>query len=174
MLRLRRAVGDVRPSDLDGIDPANVMGNGIVKEALHGTADNWFEATSPYQTSPLVNPTWEMGGRWRNSLPGGGDQHINDDGDKQKSLKDDAIGQGSAQDHINMALEDAANPETYIVKVVVQEGQDPEKIRDKLGEGAKYDGRSVSIPAKNFGEATRLQRQWPGAIVETVKKEMGI
>lgn len=176
---LRKMVGDdLRVSDLDGMDAEKVVGlfGGIKAYAVHGDATNWFETSDPYKTSPLVNPYWELGGNRRDShgnFPGSGDQRINDDNDKNTSGDSISDLDPEAKNNlINEMLGDITKDgKQYMVRVRIQEGQDPEKIKSELGNSAKYDGKSVCVIVDAFSEATGIQSKWPGAIIETLKGE---
>jgi hypothetical protein len=166
---LREKCPDLRHSDLDLKDEeveylASVMGGEVTKVAVHGRGDNWTEVGpeyNPYRTSPLVNAVPEFGGRWRRNFPGSGDQHINDDSDKQKNLK------GTATDEdfdpvlkskkINDRLEGKG---ACLVRMELSPDQDAteELAKRLLGDEGRCDGRSIYVMVDNFEDALQVQR----------------
>jgi len=170
----------IRLEDLDGL-PTEKLGalyQKLKRQAAHGMADSWSEVSqgqSPYNTSPFVNYAPEYGGRWRENFPDGGDHHINDDRNKEKSTWgrnedfDPKIKKIKLNDKLKMALEPVST-DTYRLRVQIVDKQDPQKLMLALGEGANYDGRYVSQRYMTFEEALKWQRMFRGSIVETNPK----
>lgn len=175
----------LRPSDLDGMSETEmqqffhaVKKAGIEKKALHGAGETWTPVGpdfNPYNTSPLVNNSGpEFGGRWRRDFPGGGDQHINDDGDKKK----DTSGESGNSDfdpkmqrqRINDLLSDIKGP-AFIVRLRLSEDDEPtdEKAKGVFGDDGQTDGKSVYLKVDGFDEAIRIQRSIPGSSIEPGK-----
>ena len=170
----------IRLEDLDGLPSGRLSAlcQKIKKQAAHGMGDSWSEMSqgqSPYNTSPSVNATPEYGGRWRENFPDGGDHHINDDRNKEKSTSgrtedfDPKIKKLKLNEKLKLALEPISS-DTFILRVQIIDKQDPEKLIMALGEGAKYDGRYVSQRYMTFEEALKWQRIFRGSIVETNPK----
>jgi hypothetical protein len=181
--RLREVCGELRLEDLDGLSEEKLSSlykriTAMKKTAAHGMGDSWTEVEpgrSPYNTSPLVNSTPEFGGRWRDNFPGGGDNHINDDSNKQKSTwgNNEDFDPTLKKIKLNEKLRKALQPieqNSYILRVHIIDKQDPKKLLNVLGEGSKYDGRSVIQHFLTFEEALHWQKMFRGSIVETNPK----
>lgn len=171
---------NIKLEDLDGLsaERLSVICKKINKQAAHGMADSWSEMSqgqSPYNTSPFVNYAPEFGGRWRENFPDGGDNHINDDSNKDKSTWgrtedfDPLLKRIKLNDKLKMALHPISN-DTYILRVQIIDKQDPEKLMMALGEGAKYNGRDVIQTYPSFETALKWQVRFRGSIVETNPK----
>lgn len=173
----------LRPSDLDGLSEKdmyhiyhNLHKKASIKTALHGMGETWTPQDvnyDPYRTSPLVNNQGpEFGGRWRRDMPGSGDQHINDDGDKDKNTKgDNANGDfdpNSKAVIINDVLDKIRGPK-YTVKLRLSEEDEPSKSKAKeiFGEDAETDGKeAIWVVCDSFENAIGLQRKVPRSIIE--------
>jgi hypothetical protein len=125
----------------------------------------------PTVTSPLVRAVPEFGGRWNHDFPGSGDQHINDDSDKQKSTKGEAADDDFNEDlrkvRIQNMLESVRGPE-FVVRKRLTEGEPPDKeTAEKLfGNDGKTDGKSVYVVVRGWENALRWQQKTPGSTVE--------
>ena len=174
---------DLRPSDLDGMTEKDMhhfyyslrskQHPKQQRVATHGDAGTFFPVGNdynPYRTSPLVNnPGPEFGGRWRRDFPGSGDQHINDDSDKQKSGKGngDDNDPGMQKERINDLMSKIKGPD-YIVRLRLSEEDEPSegKAKGVFGDEGQTDGKSVFVVVKGYEEALRLQKKVPGAVIE--------
>lgn len=178
---IRRSVPEEIPlEDLADLSAEKLsrLSKRLQKEAAHGMADSWSEVSqggSPYNTSPFVNYAPEFGGRWRENFPGSGDQHINDDRNKEKSTWgrpddfDPKLKKLKLNEKLKMALEPVSN-DKFVLKVQIVDKQDPEKLMMALGEGSQYDGRFVTKHFLTFEEALKWQKMFRGSIVETNPK----
>lgn len=170
----------LRPSDLDGMSENDMYymyhdlkKTANVKIATHGHGETWIPVGNdynPYKTSPLVNYQGpEFGGRWRRDMPGGGDNQINDDGDKQKNTKGDDSGesQNAKEDRVNSLIEGIRGPK-YVVRLRLTEDEEPndDKAKDIFGDDGQTDGKSVYVIVDGYEKAIQLQRKTPGAMVE--------
>ena len=175
---------DLRPSDIAGLsdEEAKYLADRFRKEAsvrtaYHGDAGTFFPVdpnSNPYKSSPLVNANPPFGGRWRGDFPGSGDQHINDDSDKQKSTRGD-----SANDDFDPAMKkvrmndlmDGILGPKYVVRLILGDHEDATdgRAQELLGSGAKAKGRSMYVELPNYERALRLQRAVPGSVVEPLK-----
>jgi len=176
---------DLRPSDLDGMSEKEMhhVYHGLkgktktanVKTAVHGFGETWTPVPndySPYRTSPLVNYEGpEFGGRWRRDFPGAGDMHINDDSDKEKSLKGNAVDEDFdpqlQKTRINEMTE-GIRGSSYVVRLRLTEEEEPsrEKARNIFGEEGQTDGKSVFIIVNGFENALEWQRKLPQVTIE--------
>ncbi len=170
----------LRPSDLDGMSEKDMYHTyhdlkrtASIKTATHGHGETWTPVGNdynPYKTSPLVNNQGpEFGGRWRNDLPGGGDQHIDDDSDKNKSGKggpDDAD-PNQKNNRINYLVENIRGPK-YVVRLRLTEEAEPteDKAIEVFGDEGKSDGKSVYVVCDGYDQAIKRQQSVPGSIVE--------
>lgn len=187
MLDKMRSLSDdcanLRPSDLDGMSEEDMYHfyhgierhAGAVKTAIHGMGETWNpvgQDYSPYKTSPLVNNQGpEFGGRWRRDMPGAGDQHINDDGDKDKSGRGDSDRDDfdpNLQKHRLEALTDQIKGPTFVVRIRLSEEEEPsdKKAIEIFGDDGRTDGKSVYVLTNGFESALEIQRRHPGATVE--------
>lgn len=145
------------------------------KVAVHGRGDSWTEVGpgyNPYQASDLTTYAPEFGGRWRDNFPGSGDEEINDDNDKQKSTRNDGNEDFDSvakkikiNEYMKLVMKPIVN-ETYILKVPVREGVDPQDVKKTLGDDAKFDGRFVRKTFTSFEEAIDFQKRVKDSIVE--------
>lgn len=174
---IRKVCPDIRLSDLGltseelGLLANSLKSKPEVKEAVHGRGDNWTEvgpSFNPYQTSPLVNPAPEFGGRWRNNFPGGGDHHINDDKDKQKHLKGNAVNEDFdpvlKRQKINDMLREKGldnKCDIYLVFLELFDDECPckELAKTVFGDDGDSDGSDVFMVAKDFDFALRIERE---------------
>lgn len=180
MERIRGLAEDcvnLRPSDLDGMPDAEI--NRLVdsipqtKVAVHGTGQTWTALPGdydPYRTSPLVNnPGPEFGGRWRRNMPGGGDQHINDNGDKDKDTKGSGDDNNPAlqKTRINDLLEEIKGP-TYIVRMRLSEEVEPssDRAKEMFGPDGKTDGESIYVEVNGYERAIKLRDKYRDATIE--------
>jgi hypothetical protein len=177
----------LRPSDLDGMSEKEMYHlyhklNGKkagdvapIKTALHGRGETWTPVGpgfDPYKTSPLVNFQGpEFGGRWRRDFPGGGDNHINDDSDKEKNTKGQAA-EGDfdpqlQQTRINELTDKIKGPK-YTVRLRLSEEDEPSKSKAKeiFGDEGQTDGRSIYVVVDGFERAMRLMQKNPGSVIE--------
>jgi len=175
----------VRPSDLEGLDETDMQDifyknkSKDTKIALHGNGETFVRNDadySPYKTSPLVN--WqgpEFGGNQRRhnyDFPGAGDMHINDDNDKQKNLRGNAVNEDFDPDlktvKINDALDSLDDKKRYIIRVRLPENQQPtkEKAKEFFGDNAQTDGTSVYVVIKGYRKALDLMNKVPGCCLE--------
>ena len=176
---------NIRPSDLDGMSDDEmrrlvnlVPKTAMIRTAYHGDAGTFFPVSpdfNPYRTSPLVNnPGPQFGGRWRQDFPGSGDQHINDDSDKSKSLQGEAANDDFNPEiqkvRINDLMEKIKGPK-YVVRMRLPEDQEPntEKAKRMFGEDGMVDRKSIYVIVNGYEEAIRLQQKFPGCSVEPKK-----
>lgn len=166
---LRRVCPDLRPGDVelpleDVTRLADVLVPPSTRLAVHGRGDNWTEVGpgyNPYQTSPLVNSAPQFGGRWRNDFPGSGDQHVNDDSDKQKDTK----GHGNDFDPVTRhnLINDKMGPSgrSFVVRITLPPDQvaTDDVATDILGQDGRHDGESVYVVVDDFMEALRIERK---------------
>jgi hypothetical protein len=122
----------------------------------------------------------QFGGRWRENFPGGGSQHINDDSDKQKSLRgnsDDADPSGKRDkinDKMRVRMVDGDDG-SYIITYRCKDEENPEEMAKQFGDDfgveARSSGASVIILVDGgFDEAASLQRKMPGTVLEKRKE----
>lgn len=185
---------DLRPSDLDGLPEKelhhvyfNIKGQkaaynlrdqkvaSLNKEAVHGTGQTFYPVGNdfnPYKTSPLVNnPGPEFGGRWRRDMPGSGDQHINDDSDKPKSGRGNAMNddfnEGIQRERINDLLQEIKGPQ-FVVRLRLSEEEEPNEKRAKefFGDVGQTDGKSVFVVVDGYQAALEMQKKNPKATIE--------
>ena len=177
----------LRPSDLDGMSEQemddlcyhvrkNAVSHGIeTKTAIHGAGETWNPVApdyNPYKTSPFVNYQGpEFGGRWRRDMPGEGDQHINDDSDKNKSTRGDSSRDDfdpNLQEHRLQDLTDQIKGPTFVVRLRLSEEDEPSEAKAKeiFGDDGRTDGKSIYVLVPGFEAATQLQRRIPGSQVE--------
>jgi hypothetical protein len=144
-----------------------------IKTAIHGHGETWTPVDSnynPYKTSPLVNSQGpEFGGRWRQDFPGAGDNHINDDSDKEKSGKggkDDAD-PDQKNNRINELVEGIRGPK-FIVRLRLTEEAEPneDKAIEVFGDDGQSDGKSVYVVVDGFEKALEIQKKIPNCIIE--------
>jgi hypothetical protein len=175
----------LRPSDLDGMSDKEMYhlyyklngkkadNNSPIKTALHGHGETWTPVGpgyDPYRTSPLVNYQGpEFGGRWRRDFPGSGDQHINDDSDKEKNGK----GQGDdfdpqlQRERINELTDKIKGPK-YVIRLRLSEEDEPsqDKAKEIFGDEGQSDGRSIYVVVDGFARAIQLRQKIPGSVIE--------
>jgi len=177
----------VRPSDLDGLDEKEMReifhlfkdDPKRLRTALHGMGETFVPqdyGSSPYKTSPLVNsPGPEFGGRWRHHnapFPGAGDQHINDDNDKEKHTKGEAVfddfNPDMKREKINDAIDALTDKKRYIIRLRFPENQQPtrQKAVEMFGPDAQTDGTSVYVVIKGYRKALDIMNGTPGCVLE--------
>jgi hypothetical protein len=177
----------VRPSDLDGLDEKDMreifhLFKGDPKRlrtALHGMGETFVPqdyGSSPYKTSPLVNYQGpEFGGnrRYHNApFPGAGDQHINDDGDKEKHTRGEAASDDFDPDmkrvKINDAIDALTDKKQYTIRLRFPENQQPTKQKaiELFGPDAQTDGTSVYVVIKGYKKALDMMNGTPGCVLE--------
>lgn len=172
---LREVLPEIRYSDIDTTDEEEIanLARSLshIKNAVHGRGDGWTEVGpnwSPYNTSPLVNPspTGFGGQRWRKDFPGGGGQHINDDSDTSKSTRhrsNDDYDDNLKNKKINDQLERARREQHgngYLVKIDIGLDQraDEELAKSVLGDEAQYGEHTVFLEVDTFEEAVEIER----------------
>ena len=172
------AGGQLRSSDLDGLDAQDVL-NFIrpkgkkIKQAKHG--DGFSPASSdynPYQTSGLVNvPTPE---RWR-TLPGGGRNNTNDEGE-DKNLK----GRSENDDYAPLIQRNNILDKTegkmapsFVVRKYPSHGEVAtlELAKKLLGPKAECDGVSMFVAVRGRENAMRLSVLINGLCEEKGKRK---
>lgn len=163
---LREIDPDLRYGDLDLEDTEIEMLSNMfqtTKTAVHGRGDNWTEVDryNPYNTSPLVKFVPEFGGRWRRNFPGSGDQHINDDSDKEKSYKSTGDPNDFDPKLKEKLINDHTDESSYRVKVEL----DPEdfgsqkRALELLGDKGEFDGDCMFVEVSDFQAAIQLERE---------------
>ena len=169
---------DLRPSDIDEVDDlewATILPT--VKVAQHGRANgpSWMQQEpnySPYNTSYLVNkPPGLTNDRWRQPGGGvgdvmhGGDQHINDDSDKSKSGRGQAMDDDFNGKMRNIRLRELLkHGDPYIVEVRMDNPND-DTARTIFGPEGQTSKNSVFVEVQGYEEAVRLQRKIPSALI---------
>jgi hypothetical protein len=177
---------DVRNGDLEGIDEKDLnelyhktsklsQSKKTTKTAdPHGFGNTWTPVDvsyNPYKTSPLVNAAPQFGGRWNKDFPSGGDMHINDDSDKEKNTRGNAMDDDfdpkmrkNRVDDLTRKLKDGQ----YVVRLQLNEGEEPtgDRAQQVFGPDGKADGRSIYIIVDGFDNAIKKQRDVPHAKVE--------
>lgn len=100
-------------------------------------------------------------------MPGGGDSHISDDGDKTKdtTTKNDP---STKKHRINILVDSIRGPK-FLVRLVLKEDEEPseDRAREMFGDEGLTDGRSVYVECEGFEQAIRLQKKFPNAIIES-------
>lgn len=174
---LREIDPDLRYGDLDMEEEeveflaSALMDDGdIKKEAFHGQGDGWT-AVGPgergsYYSKPTMDWAPQFGGRWRNQggrpFPGSGDRHIDDDSDKNKSLKRDHKGNDFDPTLRNKMINDHLGRTPYRVKIHV-DAPSEDKAKEMLGDGAQYDDHSVFLEVEDYQDAIKLEKQFLGS-----------
>jgi len=169
--------GNVRPSDLDGIDPAIVLevlrGKGKrTKTALHGLFNEnggFNRLVDPYSqgTSSLVRPP--MPERWR-TLPSGGTNNTNE-GDNDGNLKGDFQRDDYQpliqREDILDKTEGRFAPQ-FVVRKMPSQGEVPtlQLAQEIFGEEGRCDGHSVYMIVKGRENAFEVAKE-VGGFVET-------
>ncbi len=138
------------------------IANNLTKFAIHGTGDSWFPVTQdPYHANNYMTPAndYEMGGNNRDQ-----DFGLNLDGEeRQKHLE----GKGNLGDAILDNAKDKLSEFKYIVRLLKKDMEDPDKLAEKLGEGAKADPHGASLMVQTYEDALKWQKKFPMAIIET-------
>jgi len=152
------------------------------KVAVHGHGDTFDKfremmpqspQNDPYNTSDLVKPKWQgqSGDRWRPPLPSNSSA-INKDSDTTPESTRGNAGEGDFQEGArDQKVNDALGGDKNFV-VRIRDGHPLTKqLVDQLTEkGFKQDGNAMYMVVNTPEEASRLQRDVPGAIVEERKK----
>jgi len=178
----RKSIRKVPVYNSDGSIVFNLRRERLKRQAVHGRGDGWVEVSPGEQanwTGPTMDWAPQFGGRWRNNLPGSGDQHINDDSDKEKSTRgtatDGDFDPKAKSQMINDKLDKGPVPnEFYLVTYRCREGENPgDKAEDLQGQGiqVQVNGTLLTIMATDFDQAMRAQRLIPGAAIERKEKK---
>lgn len=182
LARLRAIPGleTLRPSDLDTADDDEI--ERIIERvrprretvAIHGQGDLWTAVDpgySPNYSSPTRPYVPEFGGRWRQDFPGAGDQHVNDDSDKQKNLKGRATNDDFDPAAKSRRIQDALEPnKTYVVRFYAGSEACPALARALFGDEGKTTDDSVYVEVEKMSDAKEMQGRVPGCVIEEKPK----
>lgn len=173
---LRRLPGcsDIRADDMCDItdDEMRKLASSA-KTAMHGRADGLYEMPSagynPYNTDIRVRTPGGNVDRGWNKLPSSNNR-IDEDGSEEKSTRgndpDEYLRNKKITDLMEGDLENLSG--AYIVRLLLKDTEDPDEVGNKYFGDLHWnsDGKSISMIVDDFQEASRLQQQIPGSVVE--------
>src|ERR1700750_49944 len=108
----------------------------------------------------------EMGGRWRANMPFDR-SHIGEDGDTQKNLRGNDPDDNLRDEKLNEAMEEGVSE--YLIRIPTDGPEESKQVARDIGLDCDVQHREVLVTLKDFGEAERIKKMKPRAVIERMR-----